>query len=283
MSEKICAVIITYNIDEKIIEVVKSIEYQVDKVIIVDNASEERTIKILNSINKNNKIKIIFEESNVGIAKALNDGIKLAQKLEYDWVLTLDHDSICERNMINKMINVSKLVNDNIGIITPQIYETTKKDYISRKVCDSSLYTYVKDCIQSGSLINIKVFDEIGFFNEELFIYHVDFDFCQRLLKKNYKVIQCNKVTLYHEEGYKIPKKLFLKKVFYNNYSSTAIYYITRNTVYMAQNYRFTYMKRIIKDCLFIILYDKKRWQRLYYWNKGLCDGLLKRYGKLEI
>lgn len=282
MSEKICAVIITYNIDEKIIEVVKSIEYQVDKVIIVDNASEERTIKILNSINKNNKIKIIFEESNVGIAKALNDGIKLAQKLEYDWVLTLDHDSICERNMINKMINVSKLVNDNIGIITPQIYETTKKDYISRKVCDSSLYTYVKDCIQSGSLINIKVFDEIGFFNEELFIYHVDFDFCQRLLKKNYKVIQCNKVTLYHEEGYKIPKKLFLKKVFYNNYSSTAIYYITRNTVYMAQNYSFFYLKRIIKDLIYIILYDKKKIEKLSYWKKGLYDGIIKNYGKLN-
>ena len=52
MKDKVCACIITYNIDEKIKEVVNSIVNQVENVIIIDNGSNTRTIKILNEINK---------------------------------------------------------------------------------------------------------------------------------------------------------------------------------------------------------------------------------------
>ena len=47
MKNKVCASIITYNIDEKIVEVVNSIINQVERLVIVDNASNLQTIKLL--------------------------------------------------------------------------------------------------------------------------------------------------------------------------------------------------------------------------------------------
>lgn len=284
MSNKVCASIITYNVDEKIIEVVNSIIDQVEYVIIVDNASNDRTIKILKEIDKNKKVEVVFNKSNNGIAKALNQSIEIAKNKKMNWILTLDHDSVCNEEMIKNMFIVNKKYNkkNKIGILAPKVFEMNKKDFISNKNTEN-YYTEVKECIQSGSLFNMDVFDKIGYFNEDLFIYHVDYDYCERVIEAGYKILQCNNTILYHEEGYKIPKKFIGIDTFYNNYSSFAIYYITRNTVYMAQNYSVFYLKRILKDFIFILLYDNKRKERLSYWKKGLLDGILKRYGKLEI
>ena len=34
---------------------------------------------------------------------------------------------------------------------------------------------------------------------------------------------------------------------------------------------------------MYIILYDKQRKERLTYWKKGVIDGILKKYGRLEV
>lgn len=284
MRDKVCACIITYNIDKKIIEVVNSIINQVEYVIIVDNASNKKTIEILNQIKSHEKLEVILNESNNGIAKALNQGIEIAKKKKLDWIITLDHDSICNKDMISNMIEIKESYEnkESIAILTPQVFEIHKRDFISNKN-NVGKYTEVNECIQSGALIKVSLFEEVGCFNEDLFIYHVDFDFCKRVLNKGYKIIQCNNTILYHEEGYKIPKRFLGKKTFYNNYSSVAIYYITRNTVYMSKKYSVFYLKRIVKDYIYILLYDENRKEKLSYLKKGLYDGIFNRYGKLKI
>lgn len=284
MNNKVCASIITYNIDEKIIEVVNSIINQVDNIVIVDNGSNSITLDILNELSKKEKVELILNNENIGIAKALNKGIKFAKEIRAEWILTLDHDSVCEKNMISDMFKAIEGYNskDLISILTPKIFEMNKKDFISKKYNERSSCMEVNDCIQSGSLFNMDTFDEIGLFNEELFIYHVDFDFCQRVLKSGRKIMQCNNTVLYHEEGYKIPKNILGKKVYYNNYSSQAIYYITRNTVYMGKTYSVFYIKRILKDFIHIMLFDKNRKERMFYWIRGLKDGISNKYGKLN-
>lgn len=284
MSNKVCASIITYNIDEKIIKVVDSIINQVDSVVIVDNGSNSKTIDILNKLGRKENVKLILNDENVGIAKALNEGIKFAQENEFEWILTLDHDSVCEEAMISNMFKAIEEYKSQhlISILTPKIFEINKKEFISQKYDEKCLYREVSDCIQSGSLIKVDTFSKIGLFNEKLFIYHVDFDFCQRILEHGLKIIQCNNAVLRHEEGYKIPKNIFGKKVYYNNYSSLAIYYITRNTVYMGKTYSIIYTKRIIKDFVHIVLFDKNRKEKIYYFTKGLKDGLFNKYGKLN-
>lgn len=284
---EVCAIIITYNCDRKIVDVIDSIKKQVSSVIIVDNGSKRESLEILAEQEKDSSVTIIYNEINYGIAKALNIGIKYAEEEGFKWVITLDHDTVCEEYMIEKMFNYieSEGSHINIGIICPRVYDINKKMYID-KVKKSSLekdYVLVKDCIQSGSLYNINVFQNIGYFNEDLFIYHVDFDFCEKLINNNYKIVKCNKIKILHEEGAKVSKKIFGVNLFYNNYSNYAVYYITRNTIYMAKKYNIKYIKRIIKDFVFIILFDTRRVDLLTYWFKGVKDGITGRLGPINV
>ena len=51
------------------------------------------------------EITVIYLNENKGIASALNKGIDYSIKKGYQWVLTLDHDSIVTEDMINNMLS----------------------------------------------------------------------------------------------------------------------------------------------------------------------------------
>ena len=81
-------------------ENISSIYGQVDRVICVDNGSDN--IKsIEDCVLKNWKnITIIKNGKNEGIAKALNQMFEFAIEQQYEYVLTLDQDSVCPDNII---------------------------------------------------------------------------------------------------------------------------------------------------------------------------------------
>ena len=107
MKKNVCACIITYNIDEKINEVVNSIINQVDLVVIVDNASKSDTLEILKKLNENDKVHIIFNKVNNGIAIALNQGIKEAG-LPEGTVQLVENTS---REVANEMMKLNEYIN----------------------------------------------------------------------------------------------------------------------------------------------------------------------------
>lgn len=274
---KIGCVIITYNIEEKILDTFNSIYNQVEQIIFIDNNSNLITKDILSKLkNEHKKCEVIFNEKNEGIAKALNIGINKLLENGVDFILTLDHDSIASSNMISEMINVYDDVKDRyrIGILSPAIYDINKKDYLTDVNLDE--YQVIKEPIQSGSLINKEIFNNGMFYNEKLFIYYVDTDLCYRLNLKGYTNIQCNRATLYHEEGQKSCHNLLGKKLYYNNYSDFAIYYRARNGVYMKKKYKGYFSSKyvIYKDIIKILIFDKKPYKRLLAHFRGVFDGI---------
>lgn len=280
---KICAIIITYNVGKNIENVVNAIKEQVTFVILIDNGSNSDTTKILLELKHNNKnVEVILNEENLGIAKAINIGVDLAKNKKCDWILTLDHDTICQKDMIKNMLYVYEKYNNKelIAMLSPKVFETTKKCYITPK--EKGLFNEVNECIQSGSLIKLDVFDKIGYFNEKLFIYHVDYEFCERVILNKMKILQCNNTVIYHEEGYKVPKNFLNITTYYNNYSKLATYYISRNTIYMAKKYNFLYSKRILKDLVYITIFDKDKAEKLKYLFYGISDAIKNKYGKFN-
>lgn len=274
---KIGCVIVTYNVGEQIINTFNSIYNQVDKIIFVDNNSDTITQEILKKlVGKNENCQVVFNEKNEGIAKAINIGIKKLLFEGIDFILTLDHDSIASENMIIEMLNVYeelKYIN-KVGILSPAIYDINKKDYLT--YVNSNTFQIITEPIQSGSLISKELINNIGYFNERLYIYYVDTEFAYKANLKGYKNIQCNKSILYHEEGKKTKHKLAGKIIYYNNYSEFAIYYRARNNVYMLIKYwiYFSSKDRLIKDLILITFFDNKKILKLKYHFKGIFDGL---------
>ena len=146
----IITVIVTYNVGDSFRNNIDKIKEVVSEIIVVDNGSNEQTINMLREIE--NDFTLISLGENKGIAYALNKGIECGLEKGCKWILTLDHDSIPKKDMLDKMLEVysslSEEEKDNIVMITPQHVEEKNSETPN----NSLQYEYVLTEITSGAL-----------------------------------------------------------------------------------------------------------------------------------
>ncbi|WP_294307051.1 glycosyltransferase [uncultured Chryseobacterium sp.] len=177
----------------------------------------------LDLIESYSNVEIIGDETNVGIAKALNEGIKAAGLLAFTHVLTMDQDSYFDEGMITKYKSkIQQYAEESIAIFGINPIQDNKLLYEnSGKILD------VTDTITSGSIFSIENFIKYGYFEEELFIDAVDYEYCYRLKKKyGLRTVVFNDVILNHSVGYIAKTNMGFS---INNYSAFRTYYIIRN------------------------------------------------------
>jgi rhamnosyltransferase len=289
---KVCAIIVTYNIGAGILKCFDSIEGQVNEVVIIDNGSDKNTIDVLKGLERQTNLRIFYNDENMGIAAAFNTGITYALKKGYDWVLTLDHDSIATPDMVQDLLEAydflkSKGQNSKVGILCPVPYDINAKIYLRREMKSTDDIVNVKMAISSGSLTSRNVFKDIGLFNEELFLYYVDDDFCLRLRKAGYKIFLVKRAILLHAEGRREFKRLLWKSVPFNNYSATANYYVFRNGIFILKkhmlfdgSYMMIIMLRMTADLVRIVLFSNDKLNNIKQSLTGLGHGIIGKYGR---
>ena len=99
--EKIVAGIISFNPEiKRLKENICAITNQCDCLYLIDNGSGNinDVIELLNKIN-DEKITLIRNNKNKGIARALNQLCEIALGNGYEWIITLDQDSVCPLNL----------------------------------------------------------------------------------------------------------------------------------------------------------------------------------------
>ncbi|WP_195955615.1 glycosyltransferase family 2 protein [Clostridium saudiense] len=239
---KVAAIIVSYNPDNNLFDSVNLLINQVNKIIIVDNGSKDEKIKNINSIANidKEKIQVIFNKENLGIATALNIGVKEALAQDYKWILTMDQDSKASINMIEKMFEVYKGISKDDRKDILSIFPNFVDERIQsiEENSDMKAYEYVDADITSGNLLKAEVFDKIGFFDDSLFIDLVDTDFCMRLNEKNIKMIKVRDAILYHSLGESQSVKSIFGKFNTSNHSALRRYYMTRNRFYTWEKYK---------------------------------------------
>lgn len=233
--------VVVYNPKDKgrFIESLQSLIVQNRKIYLFDNSTIDSCLNIPESIT------YLTEHRNCGIAYALNKIMENAEHDGFDWVITMDQDSIIPQNALNYY---EKYINRNrIGIICPQVIDK-RRAYM--KVKEFPKEEYVKYCITSASCTSIKAWKEIGGFDEWLFIDLVDNEFCKRLTLSNYKILKLNNLVLNQEFG-KIERKsekvvkfwLKISEIMHNiNFAKFSykkqvdpmrVYYTNRNIIYI--------------------------------------------------
>ena len=213
---------------ERLNENIKEVSKQVDEIILVDNNSKN-ICQIEELIKLYSKVNIIKNTTNYGIAKALNQIVKYAFEGKYEWVLTLDQDSVVKDGLVNKYNEYIGI--PNVAIMNCNIEDRNFVEPIERK--KTGEYIEVKNVITSGSYLNVKACYDVGGFDEKMFIDRVDTDMCYMLTNKGYKIIEINYKGLLHEVGNKTKvKKILGKDVVIFNHAPFRSYYIIRNGVY---------------------------------------------------
>lgn len=281
---KLAAVVVLYNPDKDVVASINSYESLVDYLIIVDNTinPDQQLIDLLKKTLPDCYYTALG--SNEGIAKALNTGIDLACKKGYKFILTMDQDSTFSEIHFSKYYDVAKQIDWNgIGIIAP-VHVHGKADLPLRS---DQLLVEKEFVMASGNIINVQAFNVVNGFEESFFIDHVDHDYCFRLKKAGYKILEVCGVELCHELGDVKHVTIFNKPVYsFISHSPQRCYYFIRNGFEMAKRHNeiawhmyFLMFKEFVKT---LFLENCKR-QRLKAFKKGFSDFKSKSFGKLAL
>jgi rhamnosyltransferase len=288
---KVCAIIVTYNTTlSSLLRVLRSICFQVDRVILVNNDANE-FLPFLKEFGN------IFEYAlgeNFGIGYAQNFGIKLAINDKFGYVLLSDQDSIYPDNYVKRML-LGCSVNPEIGAIAPAFVDLNVDNgepsfvfsmgplFVTRKVTEGTYDIF--HAIASGLLIKTVALIEVGLMNEELFIDWVDLEWCWRLRSAGFRLIGDSSVSIDHILG---DRSL---NIGFRNVpirSHIRHYYITRNafhlalrTPYLSRAQRLVLGARSMKYLIGFPILGGENLLNFRYVFLGLFHGIVGRLGRV--
>lgn len=275
-SNSIYVVILNWNGYDDTSECIYSllnINYSNCKIVVVDNGSSKDDCSLL----KKNfpEIIVLRSETNLGFTGGNNLGIEYAMKMNPDYILLLNNDTVVEPNFIEPLLEVFQK-NSEAGIAAPQInYFTEPKKiwteggkiskirgsgfaYSERndygKIMDDKEVSFVSGCCM---LIKKEVFEKVGVFDDNFFLYVEDADLCYRTTQVGYKIIVSHNSKIYHKVSSSTKENLSLLPT----------YYVTRNRLYFSKKnfgsrYYFTLtylvMAMIFKSLIWFLIGDKK-------------------------
>ena len=289
-NETISAVIIAYNDYAAVQRCIESIKNKVSAICVVDNSTISNKF-----VYDSKEIIYIKNKTNVGLGMAQNIGIKEVLKLQTDWILLLDQDSIVEKNMLDNMLNSFYAANDkSIEEIVPVVYDKNISKYLPsliftkfglKKIFTPDKDTFIDFQIASGSLFRKDIFEKAGFMDEDFFIDYIDFDYCFRLRSLNYKILLSKHALLFHSLGEKSSRA----GINFIQHSSIRIFYQVKNRLILMKRYKKTFpyfiisesRNLILKFFKIIILEDQKK-EKLKNFFKGLFSGLFNTQGSLK-
>ncbi|MCJ7552663.1 MAG: glycosyltransferase family 2 protein, partial [Ignavibacteriaceae bacterium] len=224
-------IIVNYNVKVFLQNLLDSIQKASSgiqtEVIIVDNASDDGSIEFLRE--KYPQIKLIVNKTNLGFGKANNIGLKEAKG---KFILFLNPDTIVAEDTFSKMIEFFNQTPDaglaGCKILNPDgtlqlscrrsfpgpWTSFTKVTGLSTLFPKSKIFarynltyldenqTYEVDAI-SGSFMMIRkeVYDKVGGFDEQFFMYGEDLDLCYRIQKAGHKVYYVHSTQIIHYKG----------------------------------------------------------------------------------
>ena len=279
----IFGVIVLYQPEDDVFENMMSYLDALDCLYVIDN-SVNKNNRLLERIRGMEKIRYVDVGFNSGIANALNHGAKRASSEGAQWLLTMDQDSKATPGMLEEMLAcIDEHQGDNLGIVSP-----FHADRFNVHGSDEARCRDIKVAMTSGNLLNLEAYRAAGAFRDEFFIDRVDTEYCLRLNKMGYKVIQATRAVLEHHVGEVSRHRFFGRYVYPTNHSPIRQYYIARNRAKLIRmHYRdfpqycwFEFNRQFV-DIAKIIFFEEKKALKLRMIFRGFRDFLRGRYGKI--
>lgn len=229
-----CAVIITFHPDAEFRLRVAALSAQIGFVFIIDNGSGSATAAMLTALESPGKIATIYNDTNLGVAAALNQGLRRAREEGYRWAVTFDQDSTVLPRFAEIAFGVYRQCPERarLGVIGSAYKDPTVDDLkrINRHPA-ASAYAVRRTAITSGCLTSLDAFGVVGPFLEDYFIDGVDEEYCLRLRRHGYVVVSASEVALTHSIGRMSEHRWIGVRYLTTNHSALRRYYMTRNVL----------------------------------------------------
>ncbi len=284
------AVVIAYHPDPGLIDRLRTVREQVCRTLVVDNTPQEDREQWLSDAAAELELDLISNEKNLGVARALNQGIGWARNLGLKWLLTVDQDSL----VYDCMLPTLKLVSDDyphrdrLAMIGSNYIERAWKEPFWRGEAKGP-EDWVESVflITSGSIVSLDAVNAVGPFREEFFIDLVDSEFCLRARRKGFRVILAKKPLMDHGIGEPTWCRLLWKKLTTANHSPARHYYFTRNHLALMREYLPTEraamlatIKPRLKEIMLVLCCEQGRWCKMRAMIRGALDAARGKMGQ---
>jgi len=285
-------IIVNYNVKEFLQNLIYSIEKAssnlTKEIIIIDNASDDGSVDFIKE--KFPQIKLIANQTNLGFGKANNIGLKQASG---KYVLLINPDTLVAEDTFEKMIKFFEQ-NENVGLAGCKILNPdgtlqlacrrsfpgpwtsfTKVTGLSTLFPNSKIFarynltyldenkSYEVDAI-SGSFMMMRkeVYEKVGGFDEQFFMYGEDLDLCCRIQKAGFKVFYVHSTQIIHYKGESTKRSSIDEaKVFYGAMhlfvkkhlsSSFLVGLILRSAIFVRSIFAFIGVRKLIILSVFL-------------------------------
>jgi rhamnosyltransferase len=300
MSDSVSAVIVTYHPNlEQLAALFEVLSAQVTQMIVVDNGSKPDVLAWLLERAHAREITLLTLGDNFGIAAAQNRGIKLAVQVGARYVLLLDQDSMPCEGMVDELCKAAASPTPSgrrIAAVGPvhvaaadlasdSLFVTFDGFWPRKQACTADTDRIPSDLLtSSGMLIPTEAFDIVGLMDEELFIDHVETDWCFRARAKNLDLFGVCRARLIHRIGVRTAR------IWLGNWKHVPVhvplrhYYLTRNSLIVGRRswvpraWR-RYMAYVVSVLLLRNVVIHPRLRRMRMIGRGLVDGLAGRLG----
>jgi GT2 family glycosyltransferase len=227
MKIDVSVVIVSYNTKDLTLDCIKSLNSDnssINKeIIVIDNGSTDGTLDAIRNSKLqfiDSKIEIFENKNNLGFAKAINQGIKIA-KVKYIFILNSDTKIV--RGTIRKLLEFAKKKLD-AGVIAPKLlnpngsvqgsvfrfptisrafrqYILGKEGILDKYAPLTDKPAHIEVATMAAFLITPLCLKKVGLLDERYFMYFEDFDYCRRVKENGLKIYYLPGAEVVHCHG----------------------------------------------------------------------------------
>lgn len=216
---------------------------------------------------------------NMGLVGSVNNGFRMAIEKGADWVLVMNPDGTFQNNAISIFKQyISQNNTDDVGIICPVFN-------IDRRPKEAGIgVREVNYPDMTGCLYNTKILSQIGFYDEKTYFYGLDLEYCLRVKKNGYRIIECSEAVLNHKPAETYAVRLFGKTLFKCGKDNPQRYYYQfRSAYYICKKYHsfYCFSFHVYKWLKVVLFFDNKK-EYFKMINLGIQDAKRGFFGNIK-
>ena len=289
-NSRVYAVVVTYHPHPSLLDNMERLRRQLTEILIVDNGSVGESAKVLEALKSKPGITLIRNEKNLGIATALNMGIRRGIEKGYEWVATFDQDSTITPEFFSQLLAAYEgcPFKSRVAIVAPVLCISEQAAEALRSEEQKDRFSVTRTAMSSGSLIRMDVFQNEGPYDQDFFMDYVDYDYCLRLHQRGWKIIRARKAVLVHRLGAAETHSFLGHPVTIKSHTPWRRYHIMRNRMVIYRRYALSSPLWCLYDFAWIflemtkiVLFEREKGSKFRHMIRGLADGLVGRMGQL--
>ena len=290
----VAAVVVTFFPDEAVLERLEAVASEFACLVVVDNGSPMVTCVRLSQWIEARGGVWISNGRNSGLGVALNQGVKQALNLDFDWAVTFDQDSRPEPGFAAALWT-THLAMPRAAVIGPRIQEEASEigkyrwlrrhprwpGCFERAPCRGKDLGNVTMLVTSGSMIELATWQALGGFDEGLFIDYIDTDYCLRVIRAGRQVAVAAGAFLQHRLGARESALLLGRDFRPTHHAAFRHYYIARNRLALWRRHALAVPHWAAFDLSYslynlfrVLVFEEQRWQKFRSMLRGTWDGL---------